>query len=61
VSLLFFEHQGSDLLRVKGVVIRNTGHLLTSYLTNINTVSFISKALFWPFTAVNGIQVFITC
>jgi hypothetical protein len=35
MSLLFFEHQGNDLLRAKGVVILDTGHLLTSHPTNI--------------------------
>ena len=37
VSLLFFEHQGNDLLRAKGVVILDTGHLLTSHPTDIQS------------------------
>jgi hypothetical protein len=35
VSLFFFEHQGNDLLRVKGVVILDTGHHLTSPPTDL--------------------------
>jgi hypothetical protein len=38
VSLLFFGHQGDDLLRAKGVVILDKGHLLTSHPTDMRTV-----------------------
>jgi hypothetical protein len=34
MSLLFFDHQGNDLLRAKGVVILDTGQHLTSHPTD---------------------------
>ena len=39
MSLLFFENQGNDLLCAKGVVILDTGHLLTSHPTDFPTTS----------------------
>jgi hypothetical protein len=36
MSLPFFEYQGNDLLRVKGVVILDTGHHLT-YISTYET------------------------
>ena len=35
MNLLFFEHQGNDFLRAKGVAILDTGHHLTSHPTDI--------------------------
>jgi hypothetical protein len=34
MSLLFFDYQGNDLLRAKGIVILDTGHHLTSHPTD---------------------------
>jgi hypothetical protein len=35
MSILFFEHQGNDLLCAKGVVILDTGHYATSNRTDL--------------------------
>jgi hypothetical protein len=48
VSLLFFEHQGNDLLRAKGVVILDTGHHLTFHPTDMQFKVYTVYIEFFP-------------
>jgi hypothetical protein len=45
MSLLFFDYQGNDILRAKGVVILDTGHHLSSNPTNLKVKIQTDKSM----------------